>query len=279
MQHALTRIGRGGSPDAPEQHADHLPLEDQATRAVEIERGPPTEVAPTTVAATSCESPRPDHTGDEATVVTSRAGDLDPSRASAPTVADKTPPRTSRFTPLDEMEQRLADEDKRRGGLKRHLPTAGLGAALLAIVVFVAWAVWRVQFPSADALYRRLTTISRERGPREAKGLIDRFLERFPDDPRYPEVDDLRMDVECELLQKRLALAAGLSGGAELEPYERHFLEAMRLAPKQPQVAREKFQSLVDRYSEYRDPSPELKRCLEAANHQLRRLREARGVP
>jgi hypothetical protein len=84
------------------------------------------------------------------------------------------------------------------------------------------------------------------------------------------------MDAECELLQKKLALNELMSGGAKLAPYERHFLEAIRLAPKQPQTAREKFQVLVDRYSEYRDPSPELKRCLEAANHQLRRLPKAR---
>jgi serine/threonine-protein kinase len=164
MQHALTRDDKGGSPDAPDQHAaDHLRLEDQATRAVEIERGPPTEVSPTIVDSTSSDSPQQDHAGNEATVVTSRVGDLDPDRASAPTVADKTPPRTSRFTPLDEAERRLADEERRRGAFRGHLHTAGLAAAFLGVVAAIVWAVWP---PSADTLYHRLTTISREQGPR-----------------------------------------------------------------------------------------------------------------
>jgi hypothetical protein len=263
------------SPDAAEQGVfDQLPRDDQATRAVEIERGPPTELAPTAVDSDLLAPPPQDPTGNEVTVITSRVGDVDPLRASAPTVAERTPPRTSRFTPRDEMEQLAADDERRRRGLRAHLHTATLAAAFLALVAAIVWALWP---PSADTLYRRLTKISRERGPREAKEFIDRFLERFPHDPRCPEVEDLRMDVECELLQKKLAISALVSGDATLEPYERHFLEAIRLAPEQPQRAREMFQALVDRYGEYRDPSPELSRCLEAANHQLRRLRGARG--
>ena len=80
------------------------------------------------------------------------------------------------------------------------------------------------------------------------------------------------MDVECEWLQKRLALRELKSGGSALEPYETDYLQAMRLKPKQPSSARERFLALLQGHADVDNPSQRLQSCLKAARHQLGRL-------
>lgn len=138
-------------------------------------------------------------------------------------------------------------------------------------MVATVWGMWPA---SADRLYARIISISAARGPADAKKHIDEFIERFPHDARLAEVDNLRMDVECQSLQKNLALREMMSGGSALEPFEQRFLEAMRLKPKNPAAARVRFLELVELYRNRNgnQSSPKLEMFLDAAQHQLNRL-------
>jgi serine/threonine-protein kinase len=141
--------------------------------------------------------------------------------------------------------------------------------ALLAILGFTVWSFWPL---SADSLYERIVRISSTEGPGYAKDDIERFLDRFPDDPRREEVDALRMDVECESLQSRLALRALKSGGEKLEPWEQDLLAAMRKLPKEPHEARQRLEALLAQYGDAAEHTKSVTACLAAARHLLSRM-------
>ncbi len=182
-----------------------------------------------------------------------------------------TKPRSNRFTPLADADsaQAVSRDDGEQEGPKAHWHTLALGGTLFVILAAIGWALWP---ESSDAIYRRIVRTVQERSVEDAKGDIDRFLARFPDDPRAAEVDDWRMDVECVWLQKRLALKVLKSGGSRLEPYERELLKALRLRDKDPEAARKGFAELLNQYPLDDSVPPQLRACLDAWRHQLRRL-------
>lgn len=276
MKHALS-LGVADdlptSADLDDQTPDDrgIPVEGP-TRMVEPELGMPTEVQPTTVDKGSDDKDAKAW-GDPTQV--SHAGERssdDSPLSSADTVAETTE-RASRFTLLEEAERQLdaAARREQSESARSHWQAAGWGLALLALIAAIAYGVWP---PSADRLYSRIIQKSEADGPEAARREIEQFLERFPNDARYEEVHDLFMDVESDWLQSRLALKELKSGGSLLEPYERDYLDAMRLKRKDPQAALARFQSLVESYGAAEQPAPALQSCLDAAKHQIKRLDE-----
>ena len=275
LQHGLQRSTQTGPLDGPKEPMGGGPLpQDQATRMLEAEQGPPTEIPPTAVdSGVQAVSSGEDQPWNEATVITPDipAGDLSSHQASAPTVADGPATRVSRFTPLTEAERGSKDAagPPREAGLREHVPAVLLALALLAVIILAIWGTWPT---SADTLYGRIIKTSTQQGPEGAKEDIDEFVARFPQDPRFAEVDALRMDVECDWLQSRLAFKELKSGGSKLEPYEREFLQAARLREKQPVRAREAFRNFLQEHPKKTEPPVELGKYLEAARHLLWRL-------
>ena len=278
LQHGLQRATASSPPGEPKAPPSPESLShDKPTQILKAEQTPLTEMAPTSVDAdVRAISSRGEQPWDEATAIAPKTGDVaegnaSSSRACAPTVAGREPPRATRFTPLT-PEARPSTEAPQRPAatsLREHAGTALVALGLLAVVLL---AIWGMSPMSADGLYGRIIKTSAQRGPAEAKEDIDQFLARFPQDPRAAEVRGLRMDVECDWLQTRLALRELKSGGFDLEPYEREFLQAVRLRPRQPDRAREALRKFLEAHPPARTSPKDLEQYREAARHILRRL-------
>ncbi|MFV2069441.1 MAG: serine/threonine protein kinase [Pirellulales bacterium] len=280
LQHGLLRAGDSvTAPKEPDVAPADPSGDDEATRVVETRPGPPTEVGPTAIATGDPRLPVDADTSDRATIVTSKeTGHFTPVKASASTVADEPPAPRDRFTPIGDLEQTAVEETRevRPSSVRDKLQTTGMIVALFAIIGITVWGFWP---PSADTLYEQIVRISREEGPEPAKDDIERFLDRFPQDPRYPEVDALGMDVECAWLQARLALRDLKSGGTKLTPGERDLLAAMRLQTQHLEAARETLEALIVTYENSEEPTETTTICLDAARHLLSRItREEKGV-
>jgi TolA-binding protein len=246
---------------------------DDATRKIEVQADPVTELSPTEVnlphgPGSAARSPAEVPTG----MIRNCPSVGESNRPAAPAESGPSSQvKPNRFTPLD-TEGNQPDETASSALPVRRwerLEVGLLAIALLAIVVVVLWAAWPA---SADTLYRRIRATAKERGIEAAKQQIDEFVERFPADGRFEEVEGMKKDVECDWLQSRLALKDLSSGGSRLEPFERQFLLAMRLKSKDPESARAGFRSLVDEYPISAESPDALRVCVEAARHQLVRL-------
>jgi hypothetical protein len=98
------------------------------------------------------------------------------------------------------------------------------------------------------------------------------FLERFPADARYREVDSMRRDVECDWLQSRILLRKRQTDGVGVADYEQRWLDAYLVRHDDPSTARRKLQSILDEYGQDPNPTISLKGILDATQHQLNRL-------
>ena len=242
--------------------------DDDATKASLPNRGSATEISPTAIDNTF--SGKVGRARNSATGGTSPESKAEDQLASRDTIAESPDSTQDRFISIDASASSKEDDQRHdESPLLSHLRTAILAIALVGAIAATIWAMWPA---SADRLYERITTIARTEDPSEAKRYIDEFIERFPHDRRLSEVAELRMDVECSSLQKRLALRSNLSGGSALEGYEQRLLEAMRLIQKNPAAARVKFRDFVAIYKDTNHAGSQLDEFLAAAEHQLQRL-------
>jgi serine/threonine-protein kinase len=176
---------------------------------------------------------------------------------------EREAPKTQ-FTPVSQADWQATAERTRAA--KRSsgelLPIFGLGAALLAVVA-VGLYLWLP--PSADRLYGRLQSLSREPDQAERyERSLSEFLARFPQDPRAAEVEGWRKDLQCRWLQEELSKKV-----RSLTAFEDSYLAGMQLAEqKNWKEAQARFQQVVD---EYRGDtlSPTEKRLYERAQHML----------
>jgi serine/threonine-protein kinase len=185
--------------------------------------------------------------------------------------ADEQLAAQDRFTTIEEHERQQA--------ISRELEEAGHPGVqhstlviAFAVVLLVAFCIWGLWPPSADALYHRIQRMTSVAGPADARRDIDRFLARFPHDPRFQEIDDLRRDVESDWLASRLRLRKRKSDGHGLEPFEERWLDAYHLQAKEPQTAHAEFESILAHYGASPAPSDPLVKVLSATRHQLKRL-------
>lgn len=235
--------------------------------------GQVTKVSPTAVDAPAAAGGQDAFSWNEATVVTSgsspgEAATETPAPDSGQEVAEPAP---NRFT--------IADDEKREQDTdfvpaQSSLQIIGLVAALLLLGGAATWMAWPV---SADQLYAEIQATVAQEGPEPARGAIDRFLARFPDDPRFGEVDGLRRDVDCRWLQSRLALRELRSGGSRLTEYEKQMLQAMRMAEEDPQGAAQLYRQVIEQYGQEEEAPADLRECLDAARHLLSRLGQPLG--
>ena len=238
-----------------------------------------TRVSPTEINGPPAPPRGSDFSWNEATVVTS-GNDAEPTPAAdeptgSPEV-ERPKAGQNRFTELDDVARRAALE---AAELRRNRD--GGQAILLAIcfVILLAGTAWLLWPPSADKLYGEIREITAAQGSTEAKKQIDHFLARFPEDPRFDEIDRLRLDVECEWLQSRLALRSLTSGGSRLADFEQEALEAMRALDRNPVDGIVQLRAFMERFETASPQSEPLDNCLTAIRHLLNRSLEASRDP
>ncbi len=113
--------------------------------------------------------------------------------------------RKTHFTPVSERDWRSV---MRTASEEAAEPRQRLGIILLAITLLavVSLIVYSVLPLSADQVYDRIRETSRDSSRRDrCSQYIAEFLERFPDDARAAEIQELRADLQCQYLREELA--------------------------------------------------------------------------
>jgi len=149
-------------------------------------------------------------------------------------------------------------------------------APVLGTAVIVALGLWYVtRPPSPDQLYATIMAVGDDADPQTLLSVddaVDRFLELNPDDPRADTVRSIKEEIELYRLQKRYDRRARLRGGVDsLDPVERAYLDAVRLADSDPINAQQKLHAFIDIFS---DPNADetTARCLRLAQEQIQQL-------
>ena len=149
-------------------------------------------------------------------------------------------------------------------------------APVLGTAVIVALGLWYVtRPPSPDQLYATIMAVGDDADPQMLLGVadaVDRFLELNPDDPRAATVRSIQEEIELYRLQKRFDRRARLRGGVDsLDPIERAYLDAVRLADSDPISTQQKLHAFIDIFS---DPNADATtaRCLRLAQEQIQQL-------
>jgi len=281
LEHA-TKLTSGGGPDRPDpakqESALSKPVDhDQPTRVLPLGNGPRTEIPPTVANAGSVQ-PRSIPAGgfawNDATAVTperpptevgtSSAGAATGGASAAGEAGEVAPePPSDHFVTVDSATSTSAT--KRRATLWARLEVIGVAVALVALVAAI---VTYLRPPNADRLYSRILRSKNE--PVAVTTQIDDFLDRFPKDPRWPEIQALSRDVASTQAKNQLRFirAATLHTRAE-----QLFLEGMLLKEDgRLTEAREVFQRLID---EVDPPTPlgaDERDYRALARHQLERI-------
>ncbi len=148
-------------------------------------------------------------------------------------------PRDTTFTYV--KSQRLPH--RRRPSLRSVLSTIASVAILVALIVGVAK---QLRTPSAKTLFQQIEQLPDDQTPRQQRRLndmIDRFLARYPDDPRAEQVQQRRRRLEVQQFaqSKQAMMRAGRPGRTTVEQL---YLEAIDLAQEHPSVGAEKLRAL-----------------------------------
>lgn len=180
----------------------------------------------------------------------------------------------SRFTAVAESEaeatEREADE-----------PSALISAqtwALAAALVMLGLGVWYfLQPPSADSLYERISAAAREGNTDallDARDDIRQFTNLYSNDPRANELRDYQQQIELQEAERRLDRRARSGNRNEtLSPIELAYIDAIRVAPADPQKGIVKLEALIAVYSDQNADNETVRRCLDLAKLQLSRLK------
>jgi serine/threonine-protein kinase len=149
----------------------------------------------------------------------------------------------TRFTTvadLDRTSRALAARHARRDRLWRVVIAAGTVATLAAL----AWVA--LQPESADDLHSRIMEIAHDEDAdlRDARPLIDRFLERHAADRRAESVQALDLTLDLDALERRTRRRP--LTGRDLGPLERDYRSAMAREPESPSSCRAALKAFLD---------------------------------
>jgi serine/threonine-protein kinase len=109
----------------------------------------------------------------------------------------------------------------------------------------------------------------------DAEDDINKFLARFPDDPRNVQLKNYVEEIELLRLERRMELRPGLSVGDPADrPIERDYADAMRDAANAPEQAVTKLQAILDFYGQMPGLSETSTRFVELSRRQLVHVRQ-----
>ncbi len=172
-------------------------------------------------------------------------GDVQQPELDPPVLTSPEPLRTT-FTTVDEEKRR---QQQHTGG-NMWVISAQL-ALLVTVLVVLVWGGWRLMRPaSADELFQEITTKIEQQGDgdlRIVSSQLDKFAERFADDPRNRELDPLRKQWEFQRFERQ-ALSSRSANADTASPIGRVYVEAVRLAQDDSAAALGMLQNLVALY-------------------------------
>jgi len=151
------------------------------------------------------------------------------SLAHQPTAPDrdgdgKSPPAASRFVTLEDLHRAAHEAEQARWWQDAVLRVAA-GIGIAAVLIGGGYALLRP--PTADELHARIMTLAGDPAVdvRDARPLIDSFLERHGGDPRAAEIRDVRHRIDLNALEVRVRRQR--LGGKPLPAVEREYRAAM----------------------------------------------------
>lgn len=123
----------------------------------------------------------------------------------APEPLEATPVHRNRFTTVEDLE-RVARRQQRRVDIAQAL---WRWTAALVLSGGTLYGFWLLFLPAtADQIHARIVRVvtDPEADMRDARRDIEAFVSRFPNDPRFAEVDSKRLTLLLDALEKRLKL-------------------------------------------------------------------------
>lgn len=190
-------------------------------------------------------------------------GDIDPAAATVepPTAAATVPmpigatageqPR-SRFITVEELDRATREADARRG--RRDVAVQSLVAAL-GLGLLVAGAALLFRPLSADELHARIMAIAADDAAdlRDARRLIDTFLERHAGDPRAAAIRDLDRSLDLDALERRGRRRP--LAGRPVPPIERDYRAAIAREADGPSACAAALEGVLAVHGETPDPA------------------------
>ena len=155
-----------------------------------------------------------------------------PQRMTVSAAAAGSPhPRVNRFTTLEELNRTSREEAGARARQEFVLRSIA-AASILALVVGAAYVLLRP--PTADELHTRVRAIADAANAdlRDARPLIEQFLERHGDDSRAAAIRELDRTLDLDSLEKRARRRR--SDDDEMSPLEREYRAAMAREDESP---------------------------------------------
>ena len=155
-----------------------------------------------------------------------------PQRVTVSAAAAGSPhPRVNRFTTLEELHRTSREEAGARARQEFVLRSIA-AASILTLVVGAAYFLLRL--PTADELHTRIRAIAdaADADLRDARPLIERFLERHGDDSRAAAIRELDRTLDLDGLEKRARRRRG--DDDEMSPLEREYRAAMAREDESP---------------------------------------------
>ena len=155
-----------------------------------------------------------------------------PQRVTVSAAAAGSPhPRVNRFTTLEELNRTSREEAGARARQEFVLRSIA-AASILALVVGAAYVLLRP--PTADELHTRVRAIADAANAdlRDARPLIEQFLERHGDDSRAAAIRELDRTLDLDSLEKRARRRR--SDDDEMSPLEREYRAAMAREDESP---------------------------------------------
>ena len=155
-----------------------------------------------------------------------------PQRVTVSAAAAGSPhPRVNRFTTLEELHRTSREEAGARARQEFVLRSIA-AASILALVVGAAYVLLRP--PTADELHTRIRAIADAANAdlRDARPLIEQFLERHGDDSRAAAIRELDRTLDLDSLEKRARRRR--SDDDEMSPLEREYRAAMAREDESP---------------------------------------------
>jgi hypothetical protein len=171
-------------------------------------------------------------------------------------VAPLSPERPTRFTTLEEEEQRLRAQNQRPWVVV----VAQLAAFATVLALLGGVALFLSRPPSADKLYASID--ARVEGEDDSslvkvENEVNDFLDRFPNDSRAELLRGYKERIDLGKLERKLQRQSrGNNADASLLPAEQLYLQAANLAATSPEKSQSIFESLVSLYGPDTSVSP-----------------------
>ncbi len=260
-----------GEPDSAQAGADDAPVESLGLGTHEQQ----TMLAPEDLEIPSAAGSSADGVSMPSAAKPSNAGDFSHAGLEDEVESTDAPLSSggpSHYTPISDDEARpfsfSAETDESSDGWDwiQVASIAGMVALLLGSVG-LGW--WMLQPQSADKVYTQILTAVESGDDSQllsAKGSIDEFLGRFPDDERSAEVQSYADEIELTRSTRVLERRASRSGGRrELTVIEQGFLDCMKARAEDFDLAEQKLTAFLKVFGPLEDLPRGEQRLVELA--------------